>query len=142
MAITLTNLGNAHGALGDAAKQRDLLERALKIEEAYFGQDHKEVAITLTNLGNAYGDLGDAAKQRDLLERALKIKEAYFGKDYFEVAIALHILGVGARHIMEGYGAAKDTCERTLQIYLETRSPEASARCDDAELSPRCYPEV
>ena len=77
MAITMTNLGNAYGALGDFAKQRDLLERALKINEAYFGENHKNVAISLTNLGNAYGAVGDAGKQRDLLERALKINEAY-----------------------------------------------------------------
>ena len=68
----LRNLGKAYGDLGDAAKQRDLLDRALKIEEASFGEKHKDVAITLTNLGNAYGDLGDAAKKRDLLERALE----------------------------------------------------------------------
>ena len=54
----------------------------------------------------------------------MKIEEAYFGEDHFEVAITLHNLGVGARHIMEGYEVAKETCERTLQIYLETRGPE------------------
>ncbi len=60
VAITLTNLGNAYGDLGDAERQRDLLERALRIEERVYGPDHREVAITLTNLGNAYGDLGNA----------------------------------------------------------------------------------
>ena len=32
VAITLINLGNAYGSLGDATKQRDLLERALNIK--------------------------------------------------------------------------------------------------------------
>ena len=124
VAITLTSLGNAYGDLGDAAKQRDLLERALKIKEAYFGEDHFEVAITLASLGIAYGDLGDVAKKRDLLERALKMQEAYFGENHFEVAITLYNLGVGARHIMEGYEAARETCERALQIFVESRGPE------------------
>ena len=124
VAITLTNLGNAYGSLGDAAKKRDLLDRALKIKEAYFGEDHKEVAITLHNLGNAYENLGDAAKQRDLLERVLKILKAYFGEDHKEVAITLSILGMRARHIMEGYEAAKETCEKALQICLETCGPK------------------
>ena len=124
VASTLASLGNAYGSLGDAARQRDLLERALKIKEAYFGEDHKEVASTLANLGNAYGSLGDAAKQRDLLERALKIREAYFGEEQFEVAKTLHNLGIDARHIMESYEAAKETCERALQIFVETRGPE------------------
>ena len=56
--------GIAHGALGDAAKQKELLERALAIEEKAYGPDHPEVAITLTNLGNAYGKLGDAGLRR------------------------------------------------------------------------------
>ena len=216
VAITLGNLGNAYGDLGDASKKRDLLERALKIKEAYFGegpqgsghhldeprqrlqgtswkatklpnkgisceralkikeayfgQDHLEVAITLSihgnayedhwgcvhirgivlqrelealrrhihfgedasrtvaivmgNLGNAYGDLGDASKKRDLLERALKIKEAYFGKDHKEVAITLMNLGMTSRHILEGYEAAMESCERALMIFLKTWSPE------------------
>jgi hypothetical protein len=47
-------LSDALGALGDAAKQRELLERVLCIQEAHYGPDHTEVAITLTNLGNAY----------------------------------------------------------------------------------------
>ena len=70
VAITLTNLGNAYGTLGDHAKKRDILERALAIDERAYGRDHPEVAQTLTNLGNAYGALGDTAKQRDMLMRA------------------------------------------------------------------------
>ena len=34
--ITMMNLGNAYGALVDAEKQRELLERSLIIEEAHF----------------------------------------------------------------------------------------------------------
>ena len=113
--VSLGNLGNSYGELGDAAKQRDLLERALKIEEAYFGEDHREVAITLTNLGCAYGALGDALKKRDLLKRALKIDEAYFGEDHREVAITLTGLA-------NAYGDLGDTAkkrgllERALKI--------------------------
>ena len=66
--VALFDLGNAYGDLGDPAKQRDMLERALAIEERAYGRDHTSVAATLTNLGNAYGDLGDPAKQRDMLE--------------------------------------------------------------------------
>ena len=51
MAITLTNLGIAYGELGDHAKKRDVLERALAIKERAYGRDHAQVATTLTNLG-------------------------------------------------------------------------------------------
>ena len=112
----LESLGRAYGDLGDATKMRDLLELALKIFEACFGEDHHEVAITLTSLGNAHGDLGDATKKRDLLERALKIKEAYFGEDHKEVAITLTSLG-------NAYGYLGDApkhralLERALKIF-------------------------
>eukprot|EP00971_Amphidinium_carterae_P250390 4970844-Amphidinium_carterae.1 len=66
----LRNLGRAYGDLGDHAKERDFLERALRIEESYYSPEHPEVAKTLANLGNAYGSLGDASKQRHYLERA------------------------------------------------------------------------
>ena len=53
VASTLASLGGAYGALGDAARKRDLLERALAIELREFGPEHREVAVTLTSLGNA-----------------------------------------------------------------------------------------
>ena len=40
------------GDLGDFERVRELLERALAIEERTFGGDHPEVAITRVNLGH------------------------------------------------------------------------------------------
>ena len=93
LALVLALLGNVYGDLGDVAKQRDLLLRALNIDEAHYGSDHWQLASTLTNLGNAYGALGDVAKKRDLLLRALKIKEAHYGPDHWQLAITLANLG-------------------------------------------------
>ena len=40
MVITLANLGNAYGDLGDALQMKELLERALRIEEReYYGRE-------------------------------------------------------------------------------------------------------
>ncbi len=85
--MTLNNLAIAYGSLGDPKRQKELLERALKIEEAHYGQDHFEVAMTLNNLANAYGSLGDPERQTELLERALKICEAHYGQDYLVVVV-------------------------------------------------------
>ena len=93
----MNNLANAYGCLGDPRKKKDLLERALKIEEKHYGREHFEVAKILGNLGNAYGDLGEHNKKKDLLERALEIKERHFGEDHFEVAIYPLQLGNCAR---------------------------------------------
>ena len=84
MANTLTNLGNAYGDLGDHAKKRDMLERALAIEERAYGPDHVELAITLWNLAEANGNLGDTVRQREILERALVINESAYGPDHSE----------------------------------------------------------
>eukprot|EP00971_Amphidinium_carterae_P248869 4940036-Amphidinium_carterae.1 len=65
----LGTLGSAYGSLGDCTKQRDYLERALRIQESHYGPEHPDVASTLGNLGNAYGSLGDTFKKRDYLER-------------------------------------------------------------------------
>ena len=53
VAITLKNLGNTYGALGDAQWQRELLERALPVKEAHYGREHPEIAKALLILGTA-----------------------------------------------------------------------------------------
>lgn len=93
VAITLTNLGNTYGDLGDFRRQKELLEQALVILERHYGKDHVQMAITLTNLANAYGDLGNYTQQKTLLERALAIFERQYGKDHVQVAITLTNLG-------------------------------------------------
>ena len=77
--VVLADLGFACGALGDHAKKKELLERALAINEAAYGPEHTSVATTLTNLGNAYGDLGDPAKQKELQERQRKERSSRVG---------------------------------------------------------------
>src|SRR5262249_47276874 len=89
LANVLQCLGDVYGDLGEAGKQRDLLVRALAIQEKHYGRDHRQVAITLTNLANAYGALGELDKQRNLLERALVIDEKHYGRDHWQVASTL-----------------------------------------------------
>ena len=47
VAHTLMNLAMAYSRLGDHNKEKNLLERALEIEEQHFGEAHFEVAKTL-----------------------------------------------------------------------------------------------
>ena len=42
--ITLWNLAEANGDLGDTVRQREILERALVINESFYGPDHSETA--------------------------------------------------------------------------------------------------
>ena len=69
-----------------------MLQRALRIVEAHYREDHYQVAIalsnfaspiTLLNLTNAHGVLGDPGTQKDLLQRAPRILEAHYGGDHY-----------------------------------------------------------
>ena len=57
--ITLKNIGNAWGDLGDYEIQRDILTQALEIFEKYYGKDHsytKRLSIHLNNLLGSWID--------------------------------------------------------------------------------------
>ena len=62
VAMTLNNLGNAYGALGDYKTKKTYLERALRIEEAYYGPDHVEPATIRFNLANCLFKMGQRAQ--------------------------------------------------------------------------------
>ena len=153
----LNNLGNAYGDLGDHAKQRDVLERALAIEERAYGRDHPEVAITLGNLGNAYGtwattrssetcwsarsrsrsgrtaattrltNLGNVGQQADMLERSLAIKERAYGRDHAEVAIRWATSGTRRRLRARHAGARA----RDQRAGVRPRPPASGHHADE-----------
>ena len=78
----MNSLGNAFGRLGDFRKMKELLERALLIEERAYGPDHIEIAPALFNLGSLHEDLGEKAKAREFIARALAIAERTYGSDH------------------------------------------------------------
>mmetsp|Transcript_99403 Transcript_99403/g.320416 ORF Transcript_99403/g.320416 Transcript_99403/m.320416 type:complete len:98 (-) Transcript_99403:77-370(-) len=59
VAITLVNLANANGALGDLHTTLEMLQRALESFQKHYGPDHPHVALVLKNLGSALEALGD-----------------------------------------------------------------------------------
>merc|ERR1712164_201547 len=86
VAVTLSHLGSALGSLGDYQKQKELLERALSIQEREYGPEHVRVAVTSGSLGNAFGDLGDYQKAKELLERAYNTTKKEFGSGHTRFA--------------------------------------------------------
>ncbi len=99
---------DGYHTFGNAQKSRELLERALTIQERHYGPDHPKVATTLVNLGSVYGSLGDAQKSRELLERALTINERHYGPDHPEVAPILTNLGI----VYGSFGDAQKSVSR------------------------------
>ena len=109
--------------LGDYAKKRDMLERALAIKERTYGRDHMKLATTLTNLGSAYDSLGDEAKAVEVLKRAIEIKERAFGCDHPNVAKTLLMIGA----CTDDKAIARDALERALVIFERTGNGSAEA---------------
>eukprot|EP00937_MAST-01D_sp_MAST-1D-sp2_P007785 g7785.t1 len=102
VAATLAKLGNAYGAIGDAAMHTQLLERALPVLEAARGAQHPAVATELANLGTAYRRLGRLVRSKEVLEYVLPVMEAGLGVEHPHVARALASLG-------QTYGDLGDT---------------------------------
>ena len=123
VAITLNNLSNAFEKSGAFARQKEILERALRITELHCGSDHWHVAAVLTNLGNAHGHLGDHKQKRDMLMKALKMKELHDGPDHREVGVTLV-------NLANAYGSLgdprqqKELAERALKILEQQLGPE------------------
>eukprot|EP00449_Zooxanthella_nutricula_P033361 CAMPEP_0198491998 /NCGR_PEP_ID=MMETSP1462-20131121/3160_1 /TAXON_ID=1333877 /ORGANISM="Brandtodinium nutriculum, Strain RCC3387" /LENGTH=1167 /DNA_ID=CAMNT_0044220631 /DNA_START=77 /DNA_END=3575 /DNA_ORIENTATION=- len=145
-ARTLSDIGNAYGALGQPEQQKVMLERALKIQEQLFGKDHVEVvptlaslgsaynawalqiqkqhfgenhvqvARTLTDLGNAHSALGQPEQQKEVPERAPKIQEKHFGEDHVDVARTFAALA-NAYGDFGQYEQQMEMLERALPIF-------------------------
>jgi tetratricopeptide (TPR) repeat protein len=116
LASTLNNLGNTYGALGVPKRQRELLTRALAINELLHGPDHLEVATTLHNLGAAHGALGQPREQLALLERALAIRERRYGPDHLKVAGTLTNMA-NAHGALGNAAMQRMLLERALALY-------------------------
>eukprot|EP00971_Amphidinium_carterae_P070929 1402711-Amphidinium_carterae.1 len=71
VARTLTKLADLHGFLGDVAKKRELLVKALEIQQECLESPCHEIAVTLANLGSVHGELGDMVQQCLFLKRSL-----------------------------------------------------------------------
>ncbi len=111
----LNYIADGYSSLGNAEKERELLEQALAINERHYCLDHPVVAVTLTNLGNAYYRLGETLKSRELWERALATKERHYGLDHPEVAVTLNNLCVAYESLGDAQ-KSRELLERALVI--------------------------
>jgi len=112
----LNRLGVYLRVLARYAEAKGLLERALAIDEASFGPDHRRVANRVNNLALVLKELGDFAQARKLCERALAIDEASFGSDHPNVAIRVNNLA-GVFQDLGDLAQARTLFERALAIF-------------------------
>ena len=112
---TLGNVGNFYCLSGQYQLAKNMLETALTLKKAHYGENHVNVARTLHNLATAIGALGDPKKQKALLEQALIINKNHYGENHVEVANTLHNLAtaIGA---LGDYQKKKALLEQALII--------------------------
>ena len=109
--------------LAQYSKARNLLERALAIDEASFGPDHPRVATDVNNLALALMNLGDLAQARKLFERALAIDEASFGPDHPDVVRDVNNLALTLQRLGD-LAQARKLHERALAIDEASFGPD------------------
>ncbi|MBL7495033.1 tetratricopeptide repeat protein [Frankia sp. CNm7] len=108
------------GQPGDALA---LYRRALAIDEATHGGDHRTVARDLNDQAQALHALGRPGEAVPLLQRALAITEAGHGPDHPDVAAVLSTLGL-ALCALGRPGEALALFQRALAITEAAHGPE------------------
>jgi tetratricopeptide (TPR) repeat protein len=108
----------ANGPLQELARYAEaepLMERALAIDEASYGQDHSTVATRLSNLAQLFKATNRLAEAEPLMKRALAIEEASYGPDSPHVAIGLNNLAL-LLQTTNRFAEAEQLMKRALAI--------------------------
>lgn len=109
------NLALVFKFLGNYEVSKDLLEKAIRIDEATLGKNHLTTAVRYANLALVLKDLGDYTEARNLAEKTVYIYEAHFGKNHPETATNYSNLAT----ILKSYGdyaRAKELLEMAARI--------------------------
>lgn len=115
IATRQSNLATVYRNLGEYARARDLLEKALSSDEKNFGLDHENVAVIQSNLAIVYRKQGEYDRARDLLEKVLFSDEKNFGPDHPNIAVSQSNLANVYSDLGE-YFRARDLLEKALSL--------------------------
>ncbi len=121
--VLWNNLGRHLQNLADYVNAKEILERALKIDEQVYGPDHPDVARDVNSLGSVLQDLGEFQEARKCHERALKIDEQVYGLDHPDVARDVNSLG-GVLQDLGDFQEARKCYERALKIDEQVYGPD------------------
>ena len=121
VSVTLHNIGTFYYfCLGQYQLAKNMLETALTLNKAHYGENHVNVAMTLHNLANAIGALGDPQKEKALLEQALIINKNHYGENHLAVARTLANLSIAEINLKQFQNAlshSKRACDIMTNFY-------------------------
>jgi tetratricopeptide (TPR) repeat protein len=110
------NLALVLQALGDYQGARELLEKALRLHERHFGEEHPNTAVSYSNLAMVLKDLGDYQGARELLEKALRSNERHFGEEHPTTALSYSNLAMVLKALGD-YQGARELLEKAMRSY-------------------------
>jgi len=102
---------------------KELLEQALRLDEAAYGPEHPDVACDLRSLGWVLKDLGDLEGAEARFQQALRIHSAAYGPEHPDVARDL----LGLAWVVKDLGdleGAKARFQQALRITEAAHGPE------------------
>jgi len=82
VAIDYNNIGIVHSSQGNYSKALEFFQKALKIDEKVFGNEHPMVAIRYINIGFVYYSQGDYFRALEYYHKALKIQKKVLGDNH------------------------------------------------------------
>ncbi|MFC4309620.1 tetratricopeptide repeat protein [Steroidobacter flavus] len=116
-ATLMDTIGTVYLGLGQLDRAQPLIEQALSIRRARFGEDNIDVGRSLFNLNRIYGERGDLVKAEQLARSSLALAEKHTGADSLQTALNLCQLGV-ILHRQDKWAAAEQSLQRCLDIRI------------------------
>lgn len=114
-ASLFNTIGTVYTNLGEYDKAVDMLERALAIRRAQYGDRNADVADSAARLGEALLEKHELQRADQHLQQALRTNSELFGERSFEVAAVLHSLA-RLRQIQEQFTQSRALFEQSLAL--------------------------
>lgn len=118
----LAAIGRLHMHRGEYDEGREVLERALAMQEDVLGPSHPDLSSVVSNMAIILCQLRDVEAARPYAERALAIEEEAKGPVHPDVASALNNLAL--IYLESDRPRARDLYERSLSIREQTLAPD------------------
>jgi tetratricopeptide (TPR) repeat protein len=123
VAATLNSLAQGYRSQRKYGEAKELIKRALAMQERLLGPDHPDVASSLNRLALCYRALGKRDKAKPLFERALRLREQALPANDPRIATSLNNLALA--YCAEGaYRLAEPLLQRALVIKDEVFGPQ------------------
>ncbi len=90
LAHLYSDLGYAHGLLGNPKYALELAERGLAIRREQIGERHPDTVLSLNNLANCHNELGNSQRALEVVKAGLAIQLEMFGEHHPDTALFLN----------------------------------------------------